>query len=94
MSHQEATSEQANILDWKSHEGKKEPFFEIEKAGRVLKVGVHLKPKEEGNIVWYLSTRTQKGKWSRFYLKLGEMEELGFLLLLLSRFCVKKKISG
>lgn len=75
--------------NWKSFEGKKETFFEIDKGGRILRVRVHLKPQEKGNILWYLSTQTKTGHWSKFILKLDEMEELGFLLLLLSKFCAE-----
>ena len=80
-------SNQMNSWNWKKHIGDRETFFETEKGGRTLKVRVHLRPQEEGNIVWYLATKTKSGHWSKFYLKLEEMEELGFLFLLLSKFC-------
>lgn len=62
-------------------------FFETEKGRRILRVKVHLRPEEDGNIVWYLASQTKTGRWARFYLKLEEMGELGLLFLLLSRFC-------
>lgn len=76
-----------NSWNWQNHIGEKQTFFETAKGDRILRVRVHLRPKEEGNIVWYLSTKTESGHWSKFYLKLEEMEELGFLFLLLSKFC-------
>jgi len=76
--------------DWKGHKDTKETFYELEKGGRILKVRVHLRPQEEGNILWYLSIGTKTGHWAKFILKLEEMEELGLLLLLLSKFCTEK----
>jgi len=73
--------------DWKDNVDRKETFFETEKGGRILKFRVHLRPKEEGNILWYLATKTKSGHWSKFYLTIEEMEELGLLFLLVSRFC-------
>jgi len=73
--------------NWKSYIDKKETFFETEKGKRKLRVRVYFRPEEKGNILWYLSTRTESGHWSKFYLKLEEMEELGLLFLLLSKFC-------
>jgi len=75
------------MWNWKKRVGKRITFFETEKGGRILRVRVHLRSAEEGNILWYLATRTKSGRWSKFYLKLEEMEELGLLFLLLSRFC-------
>ena len=73
--------------NWRNNIGKKETFFETGKGGRILRFRVHLRPREEGNILWYLSTKTKSGHWSKFYLTLEEMEELGLLFLLVSRFC-------
>jgi len=73
--------------NWRSYADKKKTFFETEKGGRILRVRVHFRPREEGNILWYLATKTKSGSWAKFYLKLEEMEELGLLFLLLSKFC-------
>jgi hypothetical protein len=72
---------------WRNNVDRKETFFETEKGGRILRLGVHLRPKKEGNILWYLSTKTKLGHWAKFYLTLDEMEQLGLLFLLVSRFC-------
>jgi hypothetical protein len=77
----------ATPWNWESHIGERKTFFETEKGGRILRVRVYLRPQEEGNILWYLATKTKSGHWSKFILKLEEMEELGFLFLLLSKFC-------
>jgi hypothetical protein len=73
--------------DWRNNVGKRDTFFETEKGGRILRFRVHLRPREEGNILWYLSTKTKSGHWSKFYLTIEEMEEMGLLFLLVSRFC-------
>ena|SRR4030067_2352690 len=73
--------------NWKKYVGREETLFETEKGGRILKVGVEYKSQEDGNIMWYVKTKTKSGKWARLYLKLEEMEEVGLLLLLLSKFC-------
>ncbi len=63
-------------------------FFATEKGGRILKLRVHLRPTQEGNILWYLFTKDLDGNEERFLLKLEEMNRLGLLLLLLSKFCI------
>jgi len=73
--------------NWRNNVDKRETFFETEKGGRKLKFRVHLRPKEEGNILWYLATITKYGHWAKFYLTIDEMEKLGLLFLLVSRFC-------
>ncbi len=72
---------------WKSFSDKKETFFETEKGGRILKIGVHYRSEDEGNIMWYLKTRSKAGEWTQIYLSLDDMEEVGLLLLILSKFC-------
>ena len=74
---------------WWKYINKKLTFFETEKGGRKLRVRVHLKSKKDGNIVWYLASKSKSGHWSKFYLRLEEMEELGLLFLLLSKFCAE-----
>lgn len=75
--------------NWRKYIDKRMTFFETEKGGRILRVKVDLRPEEEGNILWYLASKTKTGRWSKFYLKLEEMEELGLLFLLLSKFCAE-----
>lgn len=74
--------------DWIVHIDESEVFFETKKGNRILRVRVHFRPKKEGNIVWYLETRTESGNsYIQYILTLEDMEKLGLLFLLLSKFC-------
>jgi len=78
------------VNDWSKHVGKKLQFFETEIGGRIVRVSANLRPKEDGNIMWQLATKTKiGGHWSTPWLCLEDMEQLGFLLLALSKFCEK-----
>ncbi len=69
------------------YKGKRLTFFATNKGSRKLQLKLYLRSREDGNILWYLYTKDTRGNPERFYLKLEEMDRLGLLLLLLSKFC-------
>nr|MDO8100001.1 hypothetical protein [Candidatus Njordarchaeota archaeon] len=74
------------------HIGEKITFFETKVGGRIVRVSANLRPKNEGNITWQLATRTKVGvHWSTTWIRLEDMEQLGFLFLALSKFCVRNR---
>jgi len=76
--------------DWRRYVGKPLSFFKTEIDGRIVKVSANLRPK--GNIMWQLATKTKIGEnWCTPWLSLEEMEQLGFLFLVLSEFCKKPR---
>lgn len=76
---------------WRKYVGKRFTFFETEIDRRIVRVRVYLRPRREGNIIWYLATKTKGGHWSTTWLHLEDMEQLGFLFLILSKFCAETR---
>jgi len=57
--------EGVSMNNWREYIGEKLPFFETEIGGRIVRVSANLRPKEEGNIMWQLATKTKiGGHWS------------------------------
>jgi uncharacterized protein with ACT and thioredoxin-like domain len=78
------------MLDnWRTYEGQNINFFETEKGGRLLRVGVNFTPEDQGNILWYLVVITKDKHYARFYLTLDDMKQLSKLFSELAEFCKK-----
>jgi len=43
--------------EWKNYISERVTFFRTDLGGRIVKVRVHFKPKDEGYITWYLAIR-------------------------------------
>lgn len=67
--------DKASSKNWRKYEGKRITFFKTEIGGRKIRVRVHLKPREEGNIIWYLATRRspieedKENRWTTPWLR-------------------------